>query len=110
MALLKKIRSATLVESLVATVIIVIIFIGASLILNNLLLNTISKNNHSLETRLNELEYQIRTAQIETPYQETFRNFDISVTRGESDRIKIGVTNERSGTLTFSKIVNAGEN
>lgn len=70
MALLKKIRSATLIEALVATVLIVVVFLVASLILNNLLLNSFSRKTHSVETRINELEYKVRYNHITLPYQE----------------------------------------
>jgi lipopolysaccharide export LptBFGC system permease protein LptF len=79
MVVLKKIKSATLVEVIVATVLIVIIFIIASLILNNILLNTFSKNTHAIETRLNEIEYEIQTDQIKIPYQEKYKDWEVAI-------------------------------
>lgn len=79
MVVLKKIKSATLVEVLVASVLIVIIFVIASLVLNNLVLNTFSKNTHSIENRLNELEYDIENKMLELPYQENYRGWDIEI-------------------------------
>lgn len=79
MVILKKVKSATLVEAIVATVLVVIIFVIASLILNNLVLNTFSKNTHNVETRINELEYEIQNNAIKLPYQENFKNWDISI-------------------------------
>lgn len=79
MALLKKIKSATLIEALVATVLIVIVFMIASLILNNLLLNSFSKKTHAAETRISELEYQLRYKSISLPYREEFRNWNIEL-------------------------------
>lgn len=79
MVILRKVKSATLVEAIVATVLVVIIFIIASLILNNLVLNTFSKNTHHVETRINELEYEIQNKNIKLPYQENFKNWDISI-------------------------------
>ncbi|WDF60798.1 hypothetical protein PQ462_05410 [Flavobacterium sp. KACC 22758] len=79
MVILKKVKSATLVEAIVATVLVVIIFIIASLILNNLVFNTFSKNTHNVETRINELEYEIQNNTIKLPYQENFKNWDISI-------------------------------
>lgn len=79
MAVLKKIKSATLIEAVVATVLIVIIFIIASLILNNLVLNTFSKNTHPIENRINELEYQIQNNNIKLPYQERYKNWGITI-------------------------------
>lgn len=79
MALLKKIRSSTLMEALVATVLIVIIFMIASLVLNNVLLNSFSKNTHAVETRISELEYQMRYSNIPLPYSEEFKNWNIRI-------------------------------
>jgi len=79
MALLKKIKSATLVEALVATVLIVIVFMVASLVLNNLLLNSFSKNTHAVETRISELEYQLHYNTLILPYREEFKNWDIEL-------------------------------
>ena len=79
MVILKKIKSATLDEAIVATVLVVIIFIVASLILNNLVFNTFSKNTHSIETRINELEYEVQNNTIKLPYQEEYKNWNISI-------------------------------
>lgn len=79
MAILKKIKSATLIEALIATVLIVIIFIISSLILNNLVLNTFSKNTHTVENRINELEYEIRNQLIKIPYQESYKGWEINI-------------------------------
>lgn len=86
MVVLKKIKSATLVEVIVASVLIVIIFMIASLVLNNLVLNTFSKNTHPIETRLNELEYEIQNNLIKLPHQETFKDWDISIKKELSGR------------------------
>ena len=79
MVILKKIKSATLVEAIVATVLVVIIFIVASLILNNLVFNTFSKNTHGIETRINELEYEVQNNSIKLPYQEEYKNWNINI-------------------------------
>lgn len=79
MALLKKIKSATLIEAVVATVLVVIIFIISSLILNNLVFNTFSKNTHTVETRINELEYDVQNNIIKLPYQENFKDWNINI-------------------------------
>lgn len=79
MVVLKKVKSATLIEALVATVLIVIIFVIASLVLNNLVLNTFSKNTHAIETRMNELEYQIQNNVIKLPYQEDYKGWNINI-------------------------------
>ena len=79
MVVLKKIKSATLIEALVATVLIVTIFIIASLVINNLLLNTISKKTYQIEYRLNELEYNLQNQTIQVPYEEDYEYCKISI-------------------------------
>ncbi|AIG31041.1 hypothetical protein IA01_11495 [Flavobacterium psychrophilum] len=79
MVVLKKIKSATLVEALVATILIVIIFVIASLVLNNLVLNTLSKNTHQIEYRLNELEYDLQNQAIKIPYEEEYEDWEIII-------------------------------
>ena len=42
MVVLKKIKASTLMETLVATVLIIVVFMAASMILNNMFLNAMS--------------------------------------------------------------------
>jgi len=79
MALLTKLRSATLIEALVATVLIVVVFIVASLVLNNLLFNSFSRNTHAIENRLFELEYSAQHTIIQLPYSEEFQNWHVEL-------------------------------
>ncbi|RUT71270.1 hypothetical protein D0817_05150 [Flavobacterium cupreum] len=88
MVVLKKIKSATLIEAIVATVLIVIVFVIASLILNNLLLNTFSKNTHSIENRINELEYEVQHNTIQFPYQESYKGWEITI---EQQKTRSGI-------------------
>lgn len=90
MDVLKKIKSATLVEVIVASVLIVIIFMIASLVLNNLILNTFSKNTHPIENRLNELEYEIENGSVKLPYQENYKGWDIAIKTEQTDS-KVGL-------------------
>ena len=79
MDLLKKIKSSTLVETIVATVLILIIFVISSLILNTIFRNNLSANTDAVETRLHLLEYQLKTDQLVLPYREIFEDWDISL-------------------------------
>lgn len=85
MVVLKKIKSATLIEALVATVLIVIVFVIASLILNNLVLNTFSKNTHAIENRINELEYELQNNNIKLPYQEIYKSWSITIQKEKTE-------------------------
>ena len=78
---LKKIKSATLVEALVATVLIVVIFIISSLAINNLLINTFNNNTSDIENRFYELEYNQQNSKIEVPYNEEYNDWEISINK-----------------------------
>ncbi len=79
MGLLEKIKGSTLVETIVATVLILIIFVISSLILNTIFRNNLNANTDAVETRLHVLEYQLNTDQLVLPYRETFEDWDISL-------------------------------
>ena len=79
MALLKKVRSATLIEALLATILIVVVFVIASLVLNNLVFNAFSNNTHSIDNRIYELQYNVKDKILRTPYSEEFNNWDIKI-------------------------------
>lgn len=95
MVILKKIKSATLVEALVASVLVVVIFVIASLILNNLVLNTYSKNTHIIENRLNELEYECNYDKLILPYEEVYEDWDIQVKQVDNLTI-FSATNDKT--------------
>ena len=106
MVVLKKIKSATLVEAIIATVLIVVVFMIASLVINNLLLNNFSKNTHLVETRLNELEYQLQNEKIHLPYQEVYEDWEITIKRETFEDVEghtISATHKNK-TLTKKRI------
>lgn len=74
-----RVRGSTLMETLVATVLIVVVFMLASMILQNLFSNTINKSTHAIENHLNELQYLHLHDQIELPYSDTYRNWKVSI-------------------------------
>lgn len=79
MAVLKKIKASTLMETLVATVLLVVIFMLASMVLNNLFSNTIKGNTRDIEVYLTELEYLYRNDKIALPYDTDFGLWTISI-------------------------------
>ena len=81
MVVLKKIKSATLIETLVATILIIVVFLTASLIINNLFFNTFHQKKEIAETRLNELEYSYINNTLEVPYYEEIQNWNINITK-----------------------------
>ncbi len=79
MVVLKKIRASTLMETLVASVLIVVAFMLASMILNNLFSSNIKSNTRSIETHLNEMEYLYVNDKIVVPYNDVFGQWHISI-------------------------------
>jgi len=74
-----KVRGSTLMETLVATVLIVLVFMLASMILNNLFSNTIKHNTRAVENHLNELQYLHQHEQLQLPYANTFKNWNVTI-------------------------------
>lgn len=79
MDVLRKIKGATLMETLVATVLVVVVFMMASLILNNTFSNYIKNNKHQLYNYLHELEYLYISEKIELPYDSDYKDWSISI-------------------------------
>lgn len=79
MDVLKKIKASTLMETLVATVLIVVVFMMSSMILNNLFSNTIKNNTRDIDAYLNELEYLYKNGKLLVPYEDDFKDWQISV-------------------------------
>lgn len=79
MVVLKKIKASTLMETLVASVLIIVVFMVSSLILNNVFANTINNNTQSISSHLNELEYRYRAGVLSIPYKDDCEGWDIYV-------------------------------
>ena len=79
MAVLKKVKSSTLMETLVATVLLIVIFMVTSLTVNNIFGNTITYDTQVAVARLNELEYQYQNRHIQAPYAERYYDWEIDI-------------------------------
>jgi len=79
MAVLNKIKASTLMETLIATVLVVVTFLMASLILNNLVSNAIISDTMAIDTHLTELQYLQQHQQLELPFSERFQNWEVTV-------------------------------
>ena len=108
MLVLKKLKGSTLMETMVATVLIVLIFMLASFILNNLFSSTIKNSTHDIQNHLNELQYLQQNNQIQLPYTETFKDWEIVIDRfKEHNDIKVEFEAINSNTnKTISQIIN----
>ncbi|MDH7445315.1 hypothetical protein [Aquimarina sp. 2201CG14-23] len=79
MVILKKIRAATLIETLTASVLIIIVFMIASLSFNNIFTNHIKRDRSTIENRIKELEYLVIHEKIRLPYTEDFDSWEIEI-------------------------------
>ncbi len=79
MVVLKKLKASTLMETMVATVLIVVIFMLSSLILNSLFSAQVKNNLQPLKTRLTKLEYLYNNKRIVLPYYEEWQGWEITI-------------------------------
>jgi len=79
MVILKKIKSSTLIETMVATVLIVVLFMMASLLLNTIFASSVSGNKNEISTHLQALEYQYKNGTITIPYYEDLEEWNITM-------------------------------
>ncbi len=80
MVILKTLRASTLMETLVASVLIVVVFMISSMILNNLFANSTKSNMRNIEAHMNELHYLYLNDRLTLPYFDDFKTWDIAVT------------------------------
>ncbi|WP_409557563.1 hypothetical protein [Allomuricauda sp. SCSIO 65647] len=76
---MRKVRASTLMETLVATVLIVVVFMTASMVLNNLFANSIQLNDNKIRQELLRLQYQHQNEQLQVPYYAEFGPWQIEV-------------------------------
>lgn len=100
MALLKKVNGSTLMETLVATVLIVIVFMMASLTFNQLFGNSIKNNTHGINNEIRKLAYLSQHQQIQLPYSTQYKDWDISINANASSTaigiLEINATHKRT--------------
>ncbi|WP_108867464.1 pilus assembly FimT family protein [Aquimarina aquimarini] len=80
MVVLKKIKGATLIEVLTASVLIVIVFMIASLSFNTVFSNQIKRDRTAIDNRVKELEYLFIHHKIKLPYTEDFDGWEVIIT------------------------------
>lgn len=104
MVILKKIRSATLVETMVASVIIVIVFLIASLSVNNIFRGTINSDDSALRNRINELTYLINNEKTKIPFYEDTPLWDITIETQGRENVMV-VLNKKNGKEIRIKLI-----
>jgi len=86
-------------ETLVATVLIVMVFMMSSMILNNLFSSIITSRTHAIEAHLNELYYLHLNNELETPLVDEFDNWQVTAEvfkKNMNDHISFEAVNKLS--------------
>ncbi|QLG46788.1 hypothetical protein [Costertonia aggregata] len=81
MAVLKRVKGSTLMETMVATVLIVIIFMMASLVMEATFSTHRSGNMEPISEKLHQLEYKYIKGGLTLPYFEDWEDWDIEIVR-----------------------------
>lgn len=102
MVILKKLKSATLIETLIASVLIVVVFLAASMIINTIFFNTFYQKRELATNRLDELEYNYIHGAIELPYTEEIENWNIEIIDLQNSNV---IELKAQNTLTKKEIV-----
>jgi len=76
-------------ETLVATVLIVVVFMAASMILNNFFSNSIHSNTREVNAYMNELRYLYDNKKLKLPYQEGFIEWEVIIESYKKGEMKI---------------------
>ena len=104
MAVLKKLKGSTLMETMVATVLIIVIFMISSLILNNIFSGYVQGGStRSLENRIRELEYKVINGNMKIPFYEIYENWELEIIKEqqEKDSLLIITAKEIHSDKTF---------
>lgn len=103
MGRVKRVKGSTLIETMVASVLIVLIFMIASLLMNNLIRGQVQGEDRVIRETFHELEYRSIYQLLEYPYYETVEEWEIVLHQvGEGENIRIMAT--ATHTQTEEKI------
>ena len=84
----RKISASTLMETLVATSIILIVFVVASLILMRTFKSVADRDTFSIENRLDKLQYLFKHEKVVLPHNETFGAYEVSIETTKEEELE----------------------
>ena len=90
-------------ETLVSTVIIVLVFMISSFLLNSLFNATVKHNTDAVQTHISELMYLSEHKKIEIPYDDEFDSWYISIEREEKKLIFEALHKETKKIIRFER-------
>ncbi|MEM9144223.1 MAG: hypothetical protein AAGA86_14635 [Bacteroidota bacterium] len=88
-------------ETLVATVLIVVVFMMASMLLNNLFANNIRSNDSAVRQELLKLQYRHQNQLLQLPHYQTWEDWELEVYEEDWNQTKRIVF--RAGQETLNK-------
>jgi len=88
MGILKKIKASTLVEVITASIIISIVFVIASMTLNNVFASTIKNDINEINNYLHKLEYQYINKQVSIPLNADYKNWAVTISKVEERNVQ----------------------
>lgn len=107
MVILRKLKASSLLETMTASVIIVIVFMVASFSFNNVFLNTIKSNTTTLYSRLDEIKYLTENENIALPFYEE-KQYWIITGEKKQEGVYFKISNLRNNR-NFDLIVENGD-
>jgi hypothetical protein len=104
-----KVNASTIVETLIASLIIIIVFSIASLTLNNVFKSTIKNDTTLIQYRLNKLSYLLQNNKLSVPYFEEYKGWDISIKVSNNDyKESIVILAKKESKQIDKTLVNVG--
>ena len=75
----RKLNASSLTEVIVATTVLLVVFAIALLTLNNIMMSSVKKDTHKMNTKIEKLMYQYKNKKIKIPISFTEDDFVISI-------------------------------
>jgi|GEM_PF-3635077 len=104
MAVLKKIPAGTLLETIVATVLLVLVFGMAMMLISRVLKSTFEKEDSKVQYEINKLVYHVQHKKKAVPYREDFRHFRITIASANGDLVFKATSLTSARVLVLKKI------
>lgn len=98
-----KIAGSSIVETLVASVIIVIIFSIASLTLNNMFRTNILSDTTGIENHFNKLIYLYKNHKISAPFYDNYKGWELSLSLDNNEIIVMAEKHIGENIKTYKK-------
>ena len=92
-------------ETLTASVIIVVVFMIASFSFNNVFLNSVKSNDNLLQNRLEEMKYLVNHGKLQLPFFEEGAYWIISAEE-VNGKLQMEVQNLRNGRKSEMELAN----